>query len=155
MAKKTEAYQAKLRIDKLYIKGIIYTIKSLHQLPAALKPENVFTPQNDNQVAFFHGESPLSNFHPAKFSISGSEYNCCEQYIQSQKALVFGDQGTADLIMNATTASQQKSLSYKIANFSRTVWEESAVKIVSTGVKAKFEQNDKCKVFLLSTKNKK
>ena len=56
--------------------------------------------------------------------------------------------------MNATTASQQKSLSYKIANFSRTVWEESAVKIVSTGVKAKFEQNDKCKVFLLSTKNK-
>lgn len=36
---------------------------------------------------FFYGTaSPFSQWHPAKFTVKGIEYNCAEQYMMYQKA---------------------------------------------------------------------
>ena len=35
---------------------------------------------------FFGNSSPFSQWHPAKFTVDGTEYNCAEQYMMHQKA---------------------------------------------------------------------
>lgn len=36
---------------------------------------------------FFYGNaSPFSQWHPARFTVEGVEYNCAEQYMMHQKA---------------------------------------------------------------------
>ena len=153
-ARKTPANQARLKLDKLYIRGKEFTVNTLNTLPQTLQPKQVFTQSRDNQVAFFSGESPLSNFHPSPFTIGSQTYTCAEQYIQLQKSLIFGDQSTAGEIMKATTPRKQKQLSYEIKNFSRQVWEERACDAIRPGLKAKYEQNEDCRKFLIATADK-
>jgi len=150
-ARKTAANQARLKLDKLYIKGKEFSSNSLEKLPAPLQPKNIFTPSQKDQTAFFTSESPLSNFYPAQFTIGNTTYNCTEQYIQIQKALMFGDKNTAEEILKAPSGAKQKQISYSIKSFDRAVWQARASDAITPGIKAKFEQNNECKNFLLAT----
>lgn len=48
---------------------------------------------------FFGIDSPFSNFHPAKFTVDGVEYNCTEQYMMHQKAGMMHTLSTDQLIL--------------------------------------------------------
>ena len=40
-----------------------------------------------SKFVFFYGKTKtFSQFHPARFTVDGQEYNCMEQYMHHQKA---------------------------------------------------------------------
>ena len=92
-------------------------------------------------MGFFGELSPLSNFHPANFTVNGVHYTSSEQFIQHTKALLFNDYATAKKIINATNAMECKELSREILNFEKTTWEKNAKSKCKPGIFQKFYQN--------------
>ena len=137
--------------DILSINNQRYTVNNLHQLPESLKPENVSVREEDGHLFFFSESNPLSNYHPAHFTINRETFTCSEQYIQKGKALLFNDTTTANQIMAATTPQEMKRLGSKVSNFSPVTWKEKAPGIALTGLEQKFRQNPSLKDYLVKT----
>lgn len=70
------------------------------------------------------------------------------------KALVFNDLDTARKIMATNNPSVQKSLGRTVQGFDGGHWLSVCSDIVFEGLLAKFEQNDDCREYLLSTGDK-
>lgn len=68
-----------------------------------------------------------------------------------QKALVFNDIETADLILKAQTPREQKELGRSVKNYDDKVWSKVRYGVVLTGNMAKFLQNPDLADKLLST----
>ena len=98
-----------LRGDILTIWSTKYGIKDISKLPANLSPHSACTAQNEDTVAFFSMNSKFSNHHPCNFVCNGDNYNCVEQYLMHQKALLFKNNPTAlkVMTMNNPTAMKQ------------------------------------------------
>lgn len=91
---------------------------------------------------FYKTRSPFSNWHPSIFEDeNGIEYNCSEQYMMYQKALLFGDTDILAEILDTPDPREQKALGRKIKGFDSKIWEANAKRIVYEGCKLKFEQN--------------
>ena len=74
--------------------------------------------KTDEHYLVFHGKwSPFSNFHHSPFILEGQVYHSAEQWIQSRKALLFGDSYTANLILKANTPLEYKKLGYQVNGF--------------------------------------
>ena len=99
-------------------------------------------------------KSCLSQWYDCSFEIDGILYNTAEQYMMSQKALLFNDNGTNKKIMGVKDPKQYKKLGRQVKNFSSNLWDEKKFDIVVKGNLAKFSQNENLKQFLLNTKNK-
>lgn len=95
-----------------------------------------------------------SQWHKAPMTIDRIEYNSCEQYMMHQKALLFGDEEIAELIMQETNPREQKKFGRMIKNFDKATWDKNCLAIVYEGNLAKFRQNADLKEQMLSTKNK-
>ena len=106
------AYQrrCRLEVDELVIQGKHYTIDKLNKLPSELNVFNLTSKSNENTIGYFGELSPLSNFHPAPFTVNGVHYICSEQFIQHTKAILFKDYTTAKKILNATSALEMQNL---------------------------------------------
>ena len=102
----------------------------------------------DKYVFFYNDE--FSQWHTASMIIDDVAYNCAEQYMMHQKALLFKDYNTAKLIMSADYAGVQKKLGRAVNNFNRRVWDRNCLSIVYRGNLAKFSQNTDLKRLLLS-----
>lgn len=103
-------------------------------------------------VHCFYGiKSPLSNFHPARFVIDGLEYSCVEQYMQAEKARMFGDTERDEQMMKATTPLAMKRLGRQVTPFDKDVWASRSRDVVETGLRAKFTQNPELRAALLLT----
>ena len=101
---------------------------------------------------FYRTKSPFSNWHPCKFKDpAGVEYNCSEQYMMAQKALLFDDEEIYDKIMATSDQKLQKELGRQIKNFVKEDWEDSAMEFVYAGCFYKFTQNPKLLAELLAT----
>ena len=101
LAKSHSEYRNKCKLsgDRLVINGINYTVNDLHNLPKDLVPYKAAQQENHQFIAF-HGEhSPWSNFHQSPFEIDGHHYHSAEQWIQYSKAMLFGDNSTANKIL--------------------------------------------------------
>lgn len=113
---------------------------------------------------FFWGHKPsadgsitkscFSQWYDCCFTVDGVEYSTAEQYMMSQKALLFGDNKIYSEIMNAYHPKQFKDLGRKISGFNEKVWNENKTDIVIKGNTAKFSQNQELKYFLLNTNNR-
>ena len=153
-AKKIPAFRdIYIHIDKLVLNKKTYTVDQLEMLPDGIKASQVATRTANDVTYFFHKESPLSNFHPAAFTIEDVSYAHTEQYLQSKKALKFKDKHTADLIMATDNPLQCYILGQKVKQFDSRVWYDdgSATLAMEEGCYAKFEQNPKLKQALLGT----
>jgi len=106
----------------------------------------------DKHIFFWNGI--YSQWYPSKFEIDGIEYNCCEQYMMHQKALLFGDENIAEQILHEELPAAQKSLGKKVKGFDRTKWDKHCFSIVYKGNYAKFTQNEDLKNQLLNTDDK-
>jgi len=98
-----------------------------------------------NKYKFFW-EGPFSNWFLSGFIVDDIAYNCGEQYMMYQKAVLFNDTEIADKILNETEPKKQKQLGRKVRNFNVNVWDSVRYDIVKKGLYHKFTQS----VFLKS-----
>lgn len=148
-----ESPKVRLVADRLVINSVTYTVQTLHQLPDSLKLENIYTPRNENKVAFFTSNSPLSNHHISPFMHLGEKYNCIEQFLMAEKARHCADQKSLTSIMKETNPVKQKQLGKSLENFDSDTWKQCAQEKLMPGLLSKFEQNENCKDTLLKTEN--
>lgn len=66
----------------------------------------------------------LSQWYRAPMLIGDTVYNCGEQFMMCEKARLFGDNETLDLILKSTSPSKQKALGRQILPFNKEKWEE-------------------------------
>lgn len=99
----------------------------------------------------FFWQGPFSQWHRCSFSLDGVTYNCAEQFMMHQKAVLFGDTEIAAAILNAADPKAQKALGRRVSGFDETHWNEVARRIVYVGNRAKFTQNDALKAKILAT----
>ena len=142
-ARRLPEYQGLCRLDcdELVLKGKHYTFDKLDRLPNNLNVFSLSSKEDSDTVGFFGELNPLSNFHPANFTMNGIHYTSSEQFIQNMKALTFNDYTTAKKIINATNAMECKELSREINKFDKTSWEECAKSKCKPGIYQKFNQN--------------
>lgn len=106
----------------------------------------------DRKFTFFYSkDSPFSQHHISSFTILGLKYNCAEQYMMHQKAVVFKDDENADKIMKEKNPVNQKRLGRKVKSFDPHKWNSVCEKIVKEGNIAKFSQNPHLKKKLFDT----
>ena len=99
------------------------------------------TVETQQYFYFWRDASPFSQWHQSLFVVDGIEFNCAEQYMMYQKALLFKDEITAAEILKAKHPRQQKALGRKVYPFIPEVWNKHSEQIVYDGNFAKFTQN--------------
>ena len=152
-AKTTPAFKdkSKLQDEYLVLNGIRYGLRDIPKLPEEMATYKAAQKTDDNALAF-HGEfSPFSNFHPCKFTINHQTFSSSEQFIQYQKALMFGDSVIADQILTCDNAYEAKHLGYHIAGFDMKRWINDGYSLCYDGIHAKFTQNRNLLMMLKST----
>lgn len=100
------------------------------------------------------GPGCLSQWWPAEFSVGGIGYRSAEHYMMSEKALLFGDPGTAAQVRQAAHPGAAKRLGRQVTGFDEQVWAERRFEIVVRGNLAKFGQHPALRGFLLATAGK-
>lgn len=114
--------------------------------------KQVIKQHKDNMVFFWGGI--YSQWHRVKFTVGGVTYNCAEQFMMHQKAVMFGDVANASRIMAEKDPRKQKALGRKVEGFIKDQWDKAAISIVTQGNIAKFEQNPSLLKQLLATEDK-
>lgn len=104
----------------------------------------------DKYVFFWNGV--FSQWYPAKFVIEEVEYNCCEQYMMAQKALLFNDLESHKMIMYSKSPDEQKGFGRRVKGFDKDKWEAVCRQVVFDANMAKFTQNPKMLEELMDTK---
>ena len=105
------------------------------------------------QFHFFWG-GPFSQWHKCKFIHGTTQYNCAEQFMMAQKAILFGDEDCLLKIMKSRDPKEQKSIGRGIQSFNENRWRLNARRIVYIGNYRKFTQNSYLMDALMATKNK-
>ena len=106
--------------------------------------------ENSNEIT----KACLSQWYISSFKVDNIKYFCAEQYMMSQKALLFNDLDTYNKIMNSQHQNECKKLGREIKNFDHEKWDKNKFDIVTTGNIHKFQQNEQLKNYLLSTNKK-
>ena len=102
-------------------------------------------------IPFYTSRSVFSNFYGCRFKVNGLLFNCNEQFYQYSKAIHFGDEHTAQLILNAVFPKEHKFLAKKIKGFDRKAWNLVSEGVMYQRLKEKFSQNIRFKKQLLAT----
>ena len=118
-AKSLPLFQEKSKIegDHLVINGINYGIQDISKLQPELAGFKAIQKEDENYIAFHRELSPYSNFHRSKFKIDTHTYHSSDQWIQYQKAILFGDSFTANQILTCSTPYEENQLGYQINGF--------------------------------------
>lgn len=99
----------------------------------------------------FFWNGVFSQWYPSPFKIMEVTYNCAEQFMMANKAILFDDRDIYDKIMKSRSPKEQKALGRQVKNFDAEKWNSIAKNIVYEGNKAKFEQNPDMYATLLAT----
>lgn len=89
----------------------------------------------------FYWSGPFSQWQRSEFEMDGRRFETAEQAMMYFKAILFADDETAELIMEAVDPGQQKALGRRVKNFSDTVWNNNKYEIVYRINLQKFSQN--------------
>ena len=95
----------------------------------------------------------LSNWYPSVFSADGIVFSSMEQFMMYKKAICFGDDETAALILEAKEVSEIKALGRMVTGYNDNIWGGIRQIVVFQGLMEKFRQNDELKVKILKTGN--
>ena len=111
---------------------------------------------SNNYVFFWQTGSPFSNWHPAKYTLNGIEFNCSEQGVMWGKATLFGDEKVASDVLKCSVSQQgqMKSLGRAVKGFNEHIWKNNRINIYTAHCRAKFTQNPYLKTALMATGTK-
>lgn len=98
--------------------------------------------------------SCFSQWYPSSFEIDGFVYPTAEHFMMAEKARLFGDIGSLDKVLSASSPGAAKAFGREVTGFSESVWEEHRFRIVVRGNLAKFGQSAPFREFLLRTGRK-
>ena len=87
--------------------------------------------------------------HP--FFVNGRKYDTAEQYMMSEKALLFGDLDSYKAIMNEPSPKICKQLGRQVKNFDSSVWNAAFKEIIFHGNLGKLQSDNEFMEALLST----
>lgn len=105
---------------------------------------------SDLEEFTFFWDGPFSQWEPCYFVIDDVEYNCAEQFMMAEKAGLFEDADTLEMIMDTDVPRTQKALGRQVDGFEKSVWEDDdetdngrpyCWNVVWRGSEAKFGQN--------------
>lgn len=107
------------------------------------------------KVVCFHNPDEengfLSNWYVSKFEVDGKMFSSMEQFMMYQKAICFGDEAVAELILKSGDVAYIKELGRTVSGYNENVWNGMRQLIVYDGLVAKFSQNEEFKEKLLQT----
>lgn len=114
------------------------------------------TDNSKTHYFFWETSSPFSNWHISKYTLNEITFNCSEQGVMYEKALLFNDNTIAEQILKCNSTEQRKikNLGRKVKGFDEKIWEKNRVNIYKKHCYAKFTQNLNLKNELLKTKGK-
>ena len=92
--------------------------------------------------------------HDGYFTADGLEYNCAEQYMMAQKALLFKDGKSFNKIMKEKNPKEQQKLGRLVSNYNEDIWNENKYKIVRMGNILKFSQHTELRKKLIDLRSK-
>ena len=101
---------------------------------------------------FWQTGTPLTNWHMQEFEHKDIKFNCSEQAMMYEKAMLFADFETADLILKAESPKDQKALGRKVKSFDESTWDRLKYKIVKDILRSKFTTIESNRDFLRSLK---
>ncbi|MGW4945487.1 NADAR family protein [Actinoplanes sp. NPDC004185] len=104
-------------------------------------------PQRDGSI----GTGCLSQWWPSAFTVDGVRFSTAEHYMMWRKALLFGDEETARLIVAASHPRQAKMLGRRVRGFDEQTWVQHRWSIVTQAGVAKFGQRPELRDFLIGT----
>lgn len=107
-------------------------------------------PRKDGQI----DKQCFSQWWNSSFKINDISYPSAEVYMMAEKARLFNDKEMEHKIITSSNPGAAKQFGREIRNFKQDVWNQNRFDIVVRGNKAKFEQNENLKNFLLNTKNR-
>lgn len=97
----------------------------------------------------FWQSGAFSNFHPCVFELGGHLFHSAEQGLNHSKAMLFGDNASAEKILQASTPMAAK-LGRKVSGFEEQLWERHREEIMERVLFAKFDQNHKLRERILA-----
>ena len=100
---------------------------------------------------FFSDRDIYSNWYMADFEVDGKRFSCGEQWMMYAKAMVFGDEDTAQRILQAKTPKEHKALGREVKGFDKAIWDTAGMSEVRRGLFEKFRQDVRLRDELLST----
>jgi ribA/ribD-fused uncharacterized protein len=83
----------------------------------------------------------FSQWHVTPFEVDGIVFNTAEQWMMTNKAVLFGDRERAAAIMASGDPAEQKRLGQIVGGFDSTTWDHHKLAIVFRGNIEKFKQN--------------
>lgn len=132
---------------------VCFICKGNHQIREC--PQNDGSRSNETVFCFMTERSPFSNFNmnfPIK--IEQSNYNCNEQYIQSQKAAIFKDWDSCKKIMASSDPREMKRIGRRISGYVNATWKDHSRQVIMDCVRSKVYSHAKMQELLLATANK-
>ena len=118
-----------------------HIVDDIANLPSDLAAFKAAEKSNDTHLVFAGDLSPYSNLYLSPFNINSQDFHSAEQWIQYQKALMFGDSVSANNILKADTLLECKRLSYKIHGVDKERWQNDRYEVCYDGIHEKFVQN--------------
>lgn len=109
-------------------------------------------PDERHKYEYFWGNRfVFSQWYQCKFEIDGKIYNCAEQYMMHQKAVLMDDVERAEIIMALDDPREMKQQGRYVENFDKKKWDKHCQDVVEKGNIGKFSQNEELKERLLRT----
>ena len=119
-----------------------------------------FNAGEDLKYVFFWGHQPgkngitascFSQWYGAPFVVDGRRYATAEHFMMAEKAALFGDESTRELVLQAPNPGAAKALGRQVRGFDEAIWLEHRFAIVTRASEAKFAQNADLGLFLKQT----
>lgn len=96
---------------------------------------------NGTKYHFFWG-GPFSNWYESPFVHNSRRFNCGEQFMMYNKAVLFNDLVMAEKIMATDDPRLQKKYGRKVEGFQVDTWNSLSKDIVKDGLRAKYLQSE-------------
>ena len=93
----------------------------------------------------------LCNSSRSPFTLDGVAYSSMSQYMEHQKALLFGDKGVANKVLSTDNPEEAESFGRCVGNYDDVVWHGLMQVMAFRGLYAKFGQNPVTRGRLLAT----
>ncbi len=142
-----------LKPDCILVDNKRYTLNTIMTLPSNFKFWSSNVRSSDECFAWHGNMCPFSNFFWAPIIIAGILYLFCEQYINAEKAVLFGDDESLKKILMSRDPYECKKFGHRIAGFDQDEWDAKAPEVADICIRAKVDQHSFIKNFLMDTKD--